>query len=241
MNFYKDKIVFTGGSGKFGKVFRDFYPLPNIFFPDKNEFNILNIKKLESYLNRVKPKMLIHAAALSRPMKIHETSIDKSITTNIIGTSNIVLLCSKLKIKLIYFSTNYVYPFSKYPQKETDAVLPINNYAWSKLGGESAVQMYKNALILRIFMSEEPFIHEGAFTDVTANFAYHSEVAAHIPKIINHTGILNIGGKIQSVYNFARITNKKVKKILAKKILKKKYFKYQIVDTKKLKKLLNKL
>ena len=117
MNFYKDKIVFTGGSGKFGKVFRDFYPLPNIFFPDKNEFNILNIKKLESYLNRVKPKMLIHAAALSRPMKIHETSIDKSITTNIIGTSNIVLLCSKLKIKLIYFSTNYVYPFSKYPQK----------------------------------------------------------------------------------------------------------------------------
>jgi dTDP-4-dehydrorhamnose reductase len=241
MNFYKDKIVFTGGSGKFGKVFRDFYPLPNIFFPDKNEFNILNITKLEKYLTRVKPKILIHAAALSRPMEIHETSIDKSITTNIIGTSNIVLLCSKLKIKLIYFSTNYVYPFSKYPQKETDAVLPINNYAWSKLGGESAVQMYKNALILRIFMSEEPFIHEGAFTDVIANFTYHSEVAAHIPKIINHTGILNIGGKIQSVYNFARITNKKVKKILAKKILKKKYFKYQIVDTKKLKKLLNKL
>ena len=237
MNFYKDKIVFTGGSGKFGKVFRDFYPLPNIFFPDKNEFNILNITKLEKYLTRVKPKILIHAAALSRPMEIHETSIDKSITTNIIGTSNIVLLCSKLKIKLIYFSTNYVYPFSKYPQKETDAVLPINNYAWSKLGGESAVQMYKNALILRIFMSEEPFIHEGAFTDVIANFTYHSEVAAHIPKIINHTGILNIGGKIQSVYNFARITNKKVKKILAKKILKKKYFKYQIVDTKKLKKL----
>ena len=90
-------------------------------------------------------------------------------------------------------------------------------------------------------MSEEPFIHKGAFTDVIANFTYHSEVAAHIPKIINHTGILNIGGKIQSVYNFARITNKKVKKILAKKILKKKYFKYQIVDTKKLKKLLNKL
>jgi dTDP-4-dehydrorhamnose reductase len=240
MNFYKDRIVFTGGSGKFGKVFRDFYPLPNIFFPGKNEFNILNIKKIESYLNRVKPKMLIHAAALSRPMKIHETSIDKSITTNIIGTSNIVLICSKLKIKLIYFSTNYVYPFSKYPQKEIDAVLPINNYAWSKLGGESAVQMYKNSLILRIFMSEEPFIHKGAFSDVIANFAYHSQVATCIPKIINHKGILNIGGKVQSVYNFAKTTNKKVKKILAKKTLKKKYFKYQIIDIKKLKNLINK-
>lgn len=234
MNFYRDKIVFTGGSGKFGNVFRTLYPLPNIFFPKKKEFNILNIKKMENYLNKVKPKILIHAAALSRPMKIHETAIDKSIKTNIIGTSNIVLLCSKLKIKLIYFSTNYVYPFSKYPQKETNSLLPINNYAWSKLGGESAAQMYKNALILRIFMSEEPFVHKGAFTDVIANFAYHSEVATYIPKIINHTGILNIGGKTQSIYNFAKTTNKKVKKISAKKILRNKYFKYQVIDTKKL-------
>ena len=234
MNFYRDKIVFTGGSGKFGNVFRTLYPLPNIFFPKKKEFNILNIKKMENYLNKVKPKILIHAAALSRPMKIHETAIDKSIKTNIIGTSNIVLLCSKLKIKLIYFSTNYVYPFSKYPQKETNSVLPINNYAWSKLGGESAAQMYKNALILRIFMSEEPFVHKGAFTDVIANFAYHSEVARYIPKIINHKGILNIGGKTQSIYNFAKTTNKKVKKISAKKILRNKYFKYQVIDTKKL-------
>ena len=234
MNFYRDKIVFTGGSGKFGNFFRTLNPLPNIFFPKKKEFNILNIKKMENYLNKVKPKILIHAAALSRPMKIHETAIDKSIKTNIIGTSNIVLLCSKLKIKLIYFSTNYVYPFSKYPQKETNSVLPINNYAWSKLGGESAAQMYKNALILRIFMSEEPFVHKGAFTDVIANFAYHSEVATYIPKIINHTGILNIGGKTQSIYNFAKTTNKKVKKISAKKILRNKYFKYQVIDTKKL-------
>lgn len=238
MNFYKDKIVFTGGSGKFGNIFRIFYPLPNIFFPNRKKFNILDVTKMENYLNKVKPKILIHTAALSRPMRIHESAIDKSINTNIIGTSNIVLLCSKLKIKLIYFSTNYVYPFSKYPQKETDPVFPINNYAWSKLGGESAVNMYKNSLILRIFMSEEPFVHKGAYADVIANFAYHSEVAAHIPKIINHTGILNIGGKIQSVYNFAKATNKNVNKILAKKILKKNYFKYQIVDTKKLKKII---
>ena len=102
------------------------------------------------------------------------------------------------------------------------------------------MQMYKNSLILRIFMSEEPFIHKGAFSDVIANFAYHSQVATCIPKIINHKGILNIGGKVQSVYNFAKITNKKVKKILAKKTLKKKYFKYQIIDIKKLKNLINK-
>ena len=234
----KYKIVITGGNGRFGSILQKKYQSNKLFYPKKSQLNILSTKSIEKYLKKIKPKILIHLAALSRPMNIHDNDISKSIDLNIIGTANVVKICSKLKIKLIYFSTNYVYPFSKYPQKETDPVFPINNYAWSKLGGESAVHMYKNSLILRIFMSEEPFVHKGAYTDVIANFAYHSEVAAHIPKIINHTGILNIGGKIQSVYNFAKATNKNVNKILAKKILKKNYFKYQIVDTKKLKKII---
>ena len=40
--------------------------------------------------------------------------------------------------------------------KENSPVLPMNNYAWSKLGGESAVHMYKNSLILRLNMTEKP-------------------------------------------------------------------------------------
>ena len=56
-------------------------------------------------------------------------------------------------IKLIYFSTNYVYPGSKGNYKETDSLLPVNNYAWSKLGGEASVQLYKNSLILRVCMT----------------------------------------------------------------------------------------
>jgi dTDP-4-dehydrorhamnose reductase len=237
MDFYKDKILFTGGFGKFGNIFQSIFKLPNIFFPKKKEFNILNIKQMEKYLYKVRPKILIHAAAISRPMKIHETDIEKSIKTNIIGTSNVVLVCNKFKIKLIYFSTNYIYPASKHPQKETDTLLPINNYAWSKLGGESAVQMYKNSLILRIFMTEEPFIYNAAYTDVIANFAYHSEVVRYIPKIINSYGILNVGGKVQSIYNFAKLSKLNVKKISAKKNLGKNYFKYQLIDIKKLKKI----
>ena len=42
-------------------------------------------------------------------------------------------------------------------------VNPINKYAISKLGGECAVRMYDNSLILRIIMCEEPFIHKSAF------------------------------------------------------------------------------
>ena len=68
-------------------------------------------------------------------------NIDISIDNNIIGTCNVVKACKKLKIKLIYLSTSYVYPGLKGNYKETSPLLPYNNYAWSKLGGECAVQM----------------------------------------------------------------------------------------------------
>ena len=151
-------------------------------------------------------------------MDIHDTFISKSIDINIIGTANIVKVCSELNVKLIYFSTGYVYPGLKGNYKEVDAVLPINNYAWSKLGGECAVTMYKNSLILRIIMCEKPFLHKKAFYDIETNFIYHDEVIKMIPKILDKKGIINIGGKIQSVYNFAKKTNKNVKKISGKKV-----------------------
>ena len=76
----------------------------------------------------------------------------------------------KFKIKLIYFSTNYVYPGKKGNYRETDPLLPINSYAWSKLGGECSVKLYKNSLIVRLCMCEKPFIHKAAFDDFLTNF-----------------------------------------------------------------------
>jgi len=217
LKFINKKIVVTGGEGRFAKTFKKYNNNLNIFFPSKKSLNILNIRSIKRYLKKIKPKYLIHCAGLSRPMKIHDTRISKSIDLNIIGTANIVKVCSDFNIKLIYFSTGYVYEGKKGNYKETDPVLPINNYAFSKLGGECAVNMYKNSLILRITMCEEPFIHKYAFHDIKTNFIFHREVAKIIPKILNKKGILNIGGKIQSIYNFAKRYKKNVKKISGRK------------------------
>ena len=212
------KIVFTGGSGRFAEVFKKVKHKYKIFYPSKKQLNIENFDRIIKYLEIYKPNYLIHCAALSRPMKIHEEDISKSILTNIIGTANIVRACSRRNIKLIYFSTNYVYPGVKGNYSEKDPVLPINNYAISKLGGECAVQLYKNSLILRLMMCEKPFQHEYAFDDIKTNFLFHEDVAELLPKIINHFGILNIGGKLQTVYNFAKKSNKNVKKISGKNL-----------------------
>ena len=135
---------------------------------------------------------------------------------NIIGTCNLVKEASKLGIKIIYLSTSYVYPGDKGNYAEEDPLKPWNNYAWSKLGGECAVQMYNNSLIVRLCMTEKPFIHKRAYANVRSNFIYQEEAAKLILKILNKKGIINVGGPSQSIYNFAKKKNSKVKKIYSK-------------------------
>ena len=213
----KDLILVTGGDGKFAKVLKSKNKILNFYFATKKECNILNINSIEKIVKKIKPKILIHCAGLSRPMDAHEKNISKSIDLNIIGTSNITKVCKKNNIKLIYFSTGYVYEGTKGNYSEEDPVKPFNNYGLSKLGGECAVKMYKNSLILRITMTEKPFLFKKAYSDLVTNFMFHEDVVKILPKIINQKGIINVGGKSQSVYLFAKNYNKKVVKISSKK------------------------
>ena len=208
------KFLITGGDGRFAKQLKEKFKSKNFIFLNKTQFNILNRKQIEKKIKKYKPYAIIHLAGLSRPMIIHEKKIEKSIELNIIGTSNLVIECAKRNIKVIYFSTNYIYPGIKGNYSEKSPLLPLNNYSWSKLGGEAAVQMYKNSLILRIAMSEKPWIHPKAFSNIKTNFLYHDEVIKILPKLLKKKGIINIGGNDKSIYNFAKRTNPKVKKSL---------------------------
>ena len=212
-----NKIVVTGGSGRFAQSLKKIKSKYNFIYPSTKSLNIINLNSIKKFLKKEKPSSVLHLAALSRPMVQHDKNISKSINLNIIGTANLVNICSELKIKLIYFSTSYVYPGKKGNYKELDTLLPWNNYAWSKLGGECAVQMYKNSLILRVSMTEKPFIHKKAFANVKMNFLFHEELAKILVKIIDKKGIINVGGPAQTVYKFAKKYNSKVKKIFVKK------------------------
>ena len=209
------KILVTGSDGRFGRIIKKFNN-KRFIFRNKKELNILSESSIEKNLKRYKPKAILHLAGLSRPMKIHEKNISKSINLNIIGTCKLVNIASKFKIKMIYLSTSYVYPGNKGGYKENDPLKPWNNYSWSKLGGECAVQMYNNSLILRLCMTEKPFIHKNAYANVRSNFIYQEDAAKIILKLLNKKGIINVGGPSQTVFNFAKKSNKKVKKKYSK-------------------------
>ena len=57
-------------------------------------------------------------------------------------------------------------------------------------------------------------------------------------KLLNEKGILNVGGKIQSIYNFAKIENPKIKKIFLKKNKKIKMPINSSINTEKMKKII---
>ena len=213
----KKKILVTGGNGRFAKILKENNNKLNLVFASRKECNILDIKSIQKIFKKIKPNIILHCAGLSRPMQTHEKNISKSIDLNIIGTANITKVCEKNNIKLIYFSTGYVYEGTKGNYSETDPVKPFNNYGLSKLGGECAVSMYKNSLILRITMTEKPFLYKKAFSNLKTNYMFHEDLVKMLPRLINRKGIINVGGKTQSVYSFAKSQDKTIKKIKAKK------------------------
>jgi len=235
----KQKILITGKNSRFCKYLKDDLKKYNTIFTSKEMFDVCNYNKMKNFIKNKKIKYLIHVAGLSRPMNIHEKKIDLSINLNIIGTANIVKLCNEFNIKLIYFSTNYVYPGTKGNYKETDPLLPINNYAWSKLGGEASVQLYKNSLILRLCMTDYPFVHKKAIKGATTSFMFNKYVSKIIPYLLDEKGIINIGGKKRDILNFAnKFSDKKIKSINFKEVSN--FPKNSSIEIKKLKKILKK-
>lgn len=202
------KILFTGGDGHLCSYFK-IRNNPNFIFLNKEELDITDCDSIKYVFDNFDFDYLFHSAALSRPMILHDENPNLSIDTNIIGTSNLVKYCNLYNKKIIYISTDYVYSGSNYEHTETSPVLPTNKYSWSKLGGECAVQLCKEFLIIRLAMVEWPFPHKKAFSNVVKSSIWSDKVPDILIKLFDKSGIYNIGGKSETIYDFvsSRISN----------------------------------
>ena len=203
------KILISGGNGRFAKELVKQNTEHTIISLPKISMDITDLTSIDSAIKKHNPDVFIHAAALSRPMNLHESNPVISVQLNIIGTSNCVIACIQNNIKFVYISTDFVYPGTKGEYKETDGVYPVNKYAWSKLGGECASMMYDNSLVLRMAMLEYPFTHNKAFVDHFKSCIWHSDAAKLLYKLLakDTKGIYNIGLKRNSIYDFVTQEN----------------------------------
>jgi dTDP-4-dehydrorhamnose reductase len=198
----KKTILISGGDGEFP---REIYKIA-----DKDKLKVVLLSRLEMDVTqrdtisrsiaKYNPDYFIHSAALTRPMEIHEKYPEKSILNNIIGTSNVTIECMKKNLKLIYISTDHVYEGKIGNYSEIDPVMPLNSYAWSKLGGECSVMLYENSCILRMAMIKHPFPHKFAIVDSQKSSIFIDDAAKICLKLIDMKGVYNVGGEKMSIY-----------------------------------------
>lgn len=188
------KILVTGNGVLANELREQYYD--NIVCLDKDEMDIRDSKKVEKELFLRRPDVIIHTAAITKPMKLNDEYTNLSIETNIIGSSIIANLCFMYNIRLIYISTDFMYLNE----------MEWNNYAKSKKAGELATLMLDNSLVLRCALQDIPFRHKIAYDDVYRNSITHKDIAETILNLAEskHTGIINIGGKFKSVYSFVK-------------------------------------
>lgn len=209
MKYNESDILFTGGSGLLGKEMQKL--LPSAHFPTRSEFNVKFDTFDHIYKLKSKPKVIVHMAASTNTVELEssKSAIIEAIETNIRGTASLVEYCMATEKKLIYISTDYVFRGELSEYVEDDPVYPVNHYGWSKLGGECAVQMYRNSLIIRTSFGPDFFQHEKAFDDHYTSRMKVSVFARALQDVIhsNLTGVLHIGDDRKSVYDFATIVS----------------------------------
>ena len=196
-------ILITGAAGKLGAAV--WALLPEAIGAYRVDFDLSNATQMSAFLDQ-HPQVttILHCAAMISPPKINE-DIAQAIQSNIIGTALLSAECYKRNIRLVYISTDYVFAGEKGLYKETDELLPQNKYAWSKLGGECAVQMLDNYVIIRLSFGPDIFPYKAAFTDQYTSRESASVIAKKIKNIVvsDFKGVIHIGGERKSVYEYA--------------------------------------
>jgi dTDP-4-dehydrorhamnose reductase len=205
------KIFMTGGTGLLGTEIRKLDR--TIIAPTEETLDINDFESVLKLIKKYNPDVVLHLAANTKPPE-HERNPELGLTTNITGTANVARVCVRLNKKLVYTSTDHIY-LGKGPHKETEGVWSPYNFGWSKLGGECAVHMVPNHLILRLSFGPVPFPWDKVYKNQFNSKLYVDEMAPLVLKSAKSKtiGILNLGGPRASLEDYAKRTRSDIKTI----------------------------
>ena len=107
---------------------------------DLKEFDITDYEAAYSFITVNKPDTVIHCSAYTAVDKA-EDEPELCRIVNVLGTENIAKICKEIKAKMVYISTDYVFPGTGDEFYEVDSpTSPQNVYGRTKLEGELAVK-----------------------------------------------------------------------------------------------------
>ena len=116
--------------------------------------DVLDYQRVKKVLGKVKPDVIYHLAAQSRP-DVSFTDPARTVQINVVGTTNLLQACAELGLKPLFInaSSSAVYgetmnAFNErqenwcIPPNETDRCLPLSPYGTSKLAQEHIVKNF---------------------------------------------------------------------------------------------------
>lgn len=104
------------------------------------ELDIRDAAAVQRMLEEYRPDGVIHCAAYTRVDRAEEEP-EACFAVNALGTRNIARACALTGAKLLYISTDYVFPGTgERPYEPEDETGPLGVYGKSKLEGERAVR-----------------------------------------------------------------------------------------------------
>lgn len=144
-------ILILGYKGMLGNdlVLR-FIGSHDIIGKDIEDFDIASADACEKVISDAEPDVVINAAAYTN-VDGCESNRELCFSVNAEGVKNIAMICKDRGIKVVHFSTDYVFNGKKgTPYLEDDLCDPINVYGLSKLAGERYLLQYsENYLLIR--------------------------------------------------------------------------------------------
>jgi nucleoside-diphosphate-sugar epimerase len=136
------KIIVTGGTGFLGKrLCRKLTTNGHTIFSYDlvDGYDILNNEQLEKTFIDFNPDTIIHLAACA-DLNIFAKKPEISYKINVIGTRNILKLCQKYNVRLLFASTCCCYGNNDtHPTDETSPTCPTEPYAKSKKESEKDI------------------------------------------------------------------------------------------------------
>lgn len=111
---------------------------------DIEEFDITDFKGTRDFIVAVKPNVVIHCSAYTAVEKA-EDDMELCMAVNGTGTENIAKVCKELNSKMLYISSDYVFPgVGENFYEVTDIPNPLGRYGKTKQAGEEAVKKILN-------------------------------------------------------------------------------------------------
>jgi dTDP-4-dehydrorhamnose reductase len=148
----KVRIALVGGGGQLAADLRQALTGHDVVGLARPTFDLHDADSIARELDPWDWDAVLNTAAYNLVDQAEKDPAD-AFATNAIGTAHLARYCGRRNLRLIHFSTDFVFgldPHQNRPWREDDPPGPVSVYGMSKLVGEYAVRTYApNHLVLR--------------------------------------------------------------------------------------------